>query len=69
MTVLGSGSIVAQLAQAGLIDAYSILMNPVVIGKGRTMFEGVSVKPSFKLMQTRTFRNGNVLLNYAPAPN
>jgi dihydrofolate reductase len=40
LTILGSGSIVAQLAQAGLIDEYQILLNPVVLGKDRTMFEG-----------------------------
>src|SRR5262245_50251577 len=37
LTVLGSGSIVAQLAQAGLIDEYQILLNPVMLGKGKTM--------------------------------
>ena len=42
LTVLGSGSIVSQLAQAGLVDLYQILLNPVVIGTGKTMFEGVS---------------------------
>src|SRR5215510_20552 len=37
LTILGSGSIVAQLEQAGLIDEYQILLNPVILGKGRTM--------------------------------
>ncbi len=66
MTVLGSGSIVSQLAQAGLIDEYQILLNPVVIGKGRTMFEGVRDRIALKLTKTRTFGNGNVLLHYEP---
>ncbi len=67
MTILGSGSIVSQLTQAGLIDEYSILVNPVVIGKGKTMFEGVHGPLSFKLTKTLSFSNGNVLLNYVPA--
>jgi dihydrofolate reductase len=67
LTVLGSGSIVAQLAQAGLIDEYQILLNPVVLGKGRTMFENVKDKLALKLIKTRTFGNGNVLLRYEPA--
>ena len=65
LTILGSASIVAQLAEAGLIDEYQLLLNPVILGKGRTMFEGVEGKPTLKLASTRTFRNGNVLLCYA----
>jgi dihydrofolate reductase len=64
LTVLGSGSIVSQLAQERLIDEYQILLNPIVIGKGKTMFEGVKDRFSLKLTKTRVFRNGNVLLNY-----
>ncbi len=67
LTVLGSGSIVSQLAQAGLIDEYNILVNPVVIGRGKTMFEGVKDRISLKLVKTRTFGNGTVLLAYQPA--
>ena len=66
LTVLGSGSIVSQLAQEGLIDEYQVLVNPVVIGKGRTMFEGIRDRIGLKLVKTRTFGNGNVLLTYEP---
>jgi len=67
MAVLGSGSIVSQLAQQGLIDEYQIMVNPVVIGKGKTMFEGIKRKLALRLTKTRTFGNGNVLLCYEPA--
>jgi len=66
LTVLGSGSIVAQLAQEGLIDEYQVLLNPVVLGKGKTMFEGLKTGFALKLVRTRTFGNGNVLLIYVP---
>jgi dihydrofolate reductase len=66
LTVLGSGSIVSQLAQAGLIDEYQILLNPVAIGGGKTMFEGIKEKINLRLTKTRTFSNGNVLLCYEP---
>jgi len=66
MAIMGSGSIVSQLTQARLIDEYQIVMNPVVVGKGRTMFEGVEEMLSLKLTNTRTFGNGNVLLCYEP---
>jgi dihydrofolate reductase len=67
LVVLGSGSIVAQLAAQGLIDAYQVLVNPVVLGKGRTMFEGVQHPLALKLTQTRTFKNGKVFLCYETA--
>jgi len=66
LTPLGSGSIVAQLAAAELIDEYQLLFNPVALGKGRTMFEGIGKKLNFKLIRSRTFGNGNLLLWYEP---
>ena len=66
MVVLGSGSIVSQLAQEGLIDEYQMVVNPTVLGKGRTMFDGVQEKMALKLTKTRAFGNGNVLLCYEP---
>jgi dihydrofolate reductase len=66
MVILGSGSIVSQLAREGLIDEYQIVVNPIILGKGRTMFEGVEENPRLKLTKTRAFGNGNVLLCYEP---
>lgn len=66
MVIFGSGTIVSQLAQEGLIDEYQIIVVPVVLGKGRTMFEGLKAQISLKPTRTRTFGNGNVLLNYVP---
>jgi dihydrofolate reductase len=66
MVIFGSGTIVSQLAQEGLIDEYQFVIVPVALGKGRTMFEGVSKPLSMKPTQTRSFRNGNVLLCYEP---
>jgi dihydrofolate reductase len=64
LTILGSGTIVSQLAQHGLIDEYQILVNPIVLGKGKTMFEGVKDRLNLKLTQTKSFGNGNILLSY-----
>lgn len=66
LTVLGSGSIVAQLTQEGLIDEYRILLNPVALGRGTTMFEGIVSPLVLILTNTRVFGNGNVLLTYVP---
>jgi dihydrofolate reductase len=66
MAIMGSGSIVSQLAQHSLIDEYQIVMIPIALGKGRTMFEGITVKVPLKLTKTQAFANGNVLLCYHP---
>ena len=64
--IFGSGSIVAQLAQEGLIDEFQIALVPLALGKGRTMFDGVTKKLKMKLTKTRAFANGNVFLCYQP---
>ena len=64
MVILGSGTIVSQLTQAGLIDEYQIALNPIVLGSGRTMFDGVKDKLKLKRTESRSFGNGNVFLCY-----
>ncbi len=66
LVILGSGSIVKQLTDTALIDEYQIVVDPVVLGAGRTMFEGIKNKLKLKQIKTRTFQNGNVLLCYGP---
>jgi dihydrofolate reductase len=66
IAILGSGSLVAQLAPHGLIDEYEIVVNPVAVGRGRTLFEGIKSPINLQLTSTRVFRNGNVLLCYEP---
>ena len=66
MAILGSGSLVSQLAELGLIDEYQILVNPVALGRGRTIFAGIQKKLALTHTETRTFRNGSVFLCYEP---
>jgi dihydrofolate reductase len=62
--ILGSGTIVKQLTEERLIDEYHVVVNPVVLGQGRTLFEGLTNRLNLKLASTRTFQNGNVVLVY-----
>ena len=66
MVILGSGTIVSQLTQERLIDEYQFIMHPLVLGSGRTLFEGVERPLPLKRINSRTFGNGNVLLTYVP---
>jgi dihydrofolate reductase len=65
--ILGSGSIVAPLAGAGLIDEYQVIVNPIALGRGRTMFDGVKERLQLKLIRSRTFSNGKVFVSYEAA--
>jgi dihydrofolate reductase len=67
IVILGSGSIVSQLTDARLIDEYQMVLTPVVLGKGRTMFEGVKERLPLRLTKSRAFSNGSVVLWYEPA--
>jgi dihydrofolate reductase len=66
MVMMGSGSIVSLLAQEGLVDEYQFVMVPIILGKGRTMFEGIKEKLRMRLTKTQTFANGNIFLGYEP---
>ena len=66
LTILGSGSIVTQLAEAGLIDQYQIMLDPVALGSGTSLFQGMKKKLDLKLTSTRSFKSGVILLTYEP---
>jgi dihydrofolate reductase len=65
LIIMGSGTIVSQLTEAGLIDAYQIVVNPIVLGSGRTMFDGITHRVSLALEKSRAFKNGKVVLWYS----
>jgi len=62
MVVMGSASIVAQLAE--LVDEFQLVYNPIALGGGKTMFAGIARHLPLSLSASRVFKNGNVLLTY-----
>ena len=66
LLIFGSGTLVAPLAEAGLIDEYQMVLNPLGLGSGRTLFEGTREKLPLRLTKSRVFKNGNVVLWYEP---
>ncbi len=63
--VAGSGTLVQTLMQHDLIDEYRLLVYPVVLGKGKQLFRDGS-KATLKLVETKAFSSGVVLLRYQP---
>jgi dihydrofolate reductase len=66
LVIFGSQSIVATLTQLGLIDEYQIIVNPVVLGRGKPFFEGVAKQIKLHLLWTKNFSTGVVVLAYEP---
>ena len=67
MVIFGSGSIVSTFMQHGLIDEYRIIVNPIVLGNGNPLFKGINGKQNLKLLKTKVFDSGIVILFYEPA--
>ena len=62
----GSSVLVHSLAEHDLIDEYSLLVYPVVLGMGKKLFpEGLHV--TLRLLEARPFPSGVVLMRYARA--
>jgi len=68
MTILGSGTIVQQLARMGLIDDYSLVIVPAILGVGKYLFQDVT-SANLNLVEARAFKNGLVYLHYQPNPS
>ena len=67
MLIMGSGTIIAQLAPEGLIDEYQMMVDPVALGSGRSMFNGIPQKLTLQQTTSRTFKSGKTFLCYKPA--
>jgi dihydrofolate reductase len=67
MIVFGSGSVVSQLTQHGLIDEYEFVVCPILLGRGRPLLSGVSRSLKLDLREARRYQSGDVMLRYARA--
>ena len=66
--MLGAGAeLFATLSKAGLIDDYQFLIVPTALGKGKAMFGELTEPLRLRLVATRAFPSGAVLLEYVPA--
>jgi dihydrofolate reductase len=65
--MMGSPSLTVSLIGMGLVDELRVMVNPIVLGGGRSLFRTLGERLRLELLQTRTFRSGNVLLTYRPA--
>jgi dihydrofolate reductase len=63
---LGGANIASTFLRLGLIDEYRLYVHPVVLGGGTPMFPALDHKINLRLVETRKFGSGVVLLHYQP---
>jgi dihydrofolate reductase len=66
IAIFGSSDLALSLIPSGLINEFRIIINPVFLGKGKTILEGLDSRVNVKLLYSKTFKSGNVLLCYVP---
>jgi dihydrofolate reductase len=63
--IFGSNTLCVSLMQERLIDDFVLLVNPVAIGEGTSLFQGLTQHVDFTLTKSHTFDSGIVMLTYA----
>jgi dihydrofolate reductase len=65
--LVGSRSLIVELMNLHLIDEYQICIHPVVVGKGLPLFEAIQGRTLLRLVKTKIFHSGAILLYYKRA--
>jgi dihydrofolate reductase len=66
LAIFGSADLLETLIPLGVVDEYRLMVNPLVLGAGKPLFKDAGQRLDLEFTQSRTFRNGNVLLSYRP---
>jgi dihydrofolate reductase len=68
LLLLGSAHLTAHFAAAGLLDELRIMVCPIALGQGRSLFEDLKDRLPLRLSHVRPFESGQVLLTYRLSP-
>jgi dihydrofolate reductase len=67
LAIFGSPSLTVSLLERGLVDELRVMVHPILLGAGKSLFRTLKDRVPVKLQWTTTFSSGNVLLSYRPA--
>ena len=67
--LLGGISISQEFMRLGIVDEFWIVLHPMLVGKGKRLFDGLNSRAKLKLMDSRTFKLGVVALHYLSHKN
>jgi dihydrofolate reductase len=65
----GSPSIISKLTQLDLIDEYQLCVHPIILGSGLRLFNSIVDRKNLKLIKTKPFGSGAIILYYEPVKN
>ena len=65
MLALGGATLISSLMNLGLIDDIHLMINPLVLGRGKSLFKDVEERHSLKLVQAKPLKSGKVSLIYS----
>ena len=65
--IVGGVSVPSQLIELGLVDEYSVVVQPLLVGEGRRLLEDTSLpeRLELKLVESKVFKSGFVALRYS----
>jgi dihydrofolate reductase len=66
--ITGSATLIRSLLRDGVLDELLLLVHPIVVGKGKKLFDDVDAQITLKLIDSKTFSTGVMALTYGPAP-
>jgi dihydrofolate reductase len=64
--IFGSLDFTKSLIEMGLLDELRVMVHPIVLGDGHSLLRGVRERVPLRLLDSRVFESGNVLLRYEP---
>jgi dihydrofolate reductase len=67
LAIFGSPTLTVSLLEAGTVDELRVMVNPILLGAGKSLFTGLKDRVPLILQTATTFSSGNVLLTYRPA--
>ena len=66
LIIFGSGSVVTELTRHGLVDEYQFVVSPILLGRGRSMWNDLTKSMKLQLLEAKSYQSGVVMLRYAP---
>lgn len=65
--LVGSPSLIVEFANLDLVDEYQLGVQPIILGTGLPLFKNISRRIDLKLVNTKPFAGGSMMLYYVPA--
>jgi dihydrofolate reductase len=64
--LVGSPGLIVTLLNLNLVDEFQLNVMPIIIGRGLPLFKNIQDRVNLKLLKTKTFSSGSILLYYEP---